>query len=134
MLAMLALDTNVLVRFLVRDDAAQFARASQLIASEVQAGRKLYLCQLVLLETSWVLRSRYQMGKANIIVAIQALLESSDVQFEDESCVEEALFNWKNQNADFADCLIIAHNRHSGCRATASFDSKANKLPGCIAV
>jgi predicted nucleic-acid-binding protein len=80
-----------------------------------------------------VLRSRYSLAKNLIIQAISGLLDASDVRFEDEPAVEEALFIWKDSAADFADCLIGAKNRRLGCRATATFDMKASKLPGFIA-
>ena len=131
---MLRLDTNVLVRYLVWDDEAQFEKARKLIKREVAAGRRVFVSQLVLLETEWVLRSRYSLPKNLIIAAISGLLDATDVRFEDESAVEEALFIWKDTTADFADCLIGTQNRRLGCRATASFDLRASKLPGFIAV
>ncbi len=130
---MLGVDTNVLVRFLVRDDEAQFEKARRLIRREVAAGRGVFVNQLVLLETEWVLRSRYRLAKHLIIEAISGLLEASDVRFEDEPAIEEALFIWKDTAADFADCLIGAKNRRLGCRATATFDVKASRLPGFVA-
>jgi predicted nucleic-acid-binding protein len=130
---MLGIDTNVLVRFLVRDDEAQFERARKLIKREVAAGRRVFVNQLVLMETEWVLRSRYDIPKNQIIAAISGLLDASDVQFEDEPAIEEALFIWKDSTADLADCLIGAKNRRLGCQATASFDAKAVKLPGFMA-
>jgi predicted nucleic-acid-binding protein len=130
---MLGVDTNVLVRFLVRDDEVQFEKARKLIKREVAAGRPVFVSQLVLLETEWVLRSRYNLPKPLIIGAISGLLEAADVRFEDEPAIEEALFIWKDSTADFADCLIGAKNRRLGCRATATFDAKAAKLPGLVA-
>ena len=130
---MLGVDTNVLVRFLVRDDEAQFEKARKLIKREVASGRRVFVSQLVLLETEWVLRSRYSLPKNLIIEAISGLLDAADVRFEDEPAIEEALFIWKDTIADFADCLIGAQNRRLGCRATATFDVKASKLPGFIA-
>ena len=130
---MLGLDTNVLVRFLVRDDEAQFEKARRLIKREVAAGSGIFVNQLVLLETEWVLRSRYSLTKNRIIEVISGLLEASDVQFEDEPAIEEALFTWKDASADFADCLIGAKNRRLGCRATATFDVRAGKLAGFVA-
>ena len=129
---MLGIDTNVLVRFLVRDDEAQFDKARRLIRREVAAGRSVCVSQLVVLETEWVLRSRYAMPKMAIIAAFSGLLNAADVQFEDEPAIEEALFVWKDSAADFADCLIGARNRRLGCRATATFDVKASTLPGFI--
>lgn len=130
---MLGVDTDILVRFLVRDDEAQFDKARKLIKREVAAGRSVFVSHLVLLETEWVLRSRYSLPKNLIIDAISGLLDATDVQFEDEPAVEEALFVWKDAAADFADCLIGAKNRRLGCRATVTFDAKASKLPGFIA-
>ena len=130
---MLGLDTNVLVRFLVRDDEAQFDKARKLIKREVVTGRRVFVSQLVLLETEWVLRSRYGLPKIEIIVAISGLLDATDVQFEDETAIEAALFVWKDNAVEFADCLIGAQNRKLGCRATATFDLKAAKLPGFVA-
>jgi predicted nucleic-acid-binding protein len=130
---MLGVDTNVLVRFLVRDDEAQFEKARKLIKREVAGGRSVFVSHLVILETEWVLRSRYSLPKNLIIDAISGLLDAADVQFEDEPAVEEALFIWKDATADFADCLIGSKNRRLGCRATATFDVKAAKLPGFIA-
>ncbi len=130
---MLGLDTNVLVRFLVRDDEAQFDKARKLIKREVAAGRRVFVSQLVLLEAEWVLRSRYGLPKQQIVEVVSGLLDATDVQLEDEAAIEEALFTWKDATADFADCLIGARNRRLGCRATATFDAKAAKLPGFTA-
>ena len=130
---MLGVDTNVLVRFLVRDDESQFEKARKLIKREVAAGRRVFVSQLVILETEWVLRSRYSLPKILIIEAISGLLDAADVRFEDEPAVEEALFIWKDTTADFADCLIGAKNRRLCCRVTATFDVKASKLPWFIA-
>lgn len=127
---MIGIDTNVLVRFLVQDDETQFEKARRLIKREVAARRKVFVNQLVLLEAEWVLRSRYAVPKAHIIEAISGMLDSAELQFEDEPSIEEALFFWKDSTADFADCLIGAKNRRMGCRATATFDVKASKLPG----
>lgn len=130
---MLGLDTNVIVRFLVQDDQAQFERACKLIEREARRNDVVLVSLLVLMETEWVLRSRYGFPKADIVAAFSGLLDSVELRFEDEPSIEEALFIWKESTAEFADCLIAARNRALGCRATASFDVKAAKVPGCIA-
>ena len=129
---MLGLDTNVLVRFLVRDDAEQFERARRLIKREVGQGEPVLISLLVLLETEWVLRSRYALSKADILGVFSSLLEAAELLFEDEAAIEEAVFTWRDSAAQFADCLINARHRQLGCRATATFDSKAAKLTGFI--
>jgi predicted nucleic-acid-binding protein len=128
----LGLDTNVLVRFLVRDDERQFAAACALINPEGGDAEEILVSLMALLETEWVLRSRYGMPKEEIIETISALLGTEGMWLEDESAVEEAIFNWKNGTANFADCLIGSRNRRLGCRATATFDAKAARLPGFV--
>ena len=114
---MLGLDTNVLVRFLVRDDEEQFERAEKLIRRSANTGDPVYISLLVLLESEWVLRSRYKLSKPEIL-----------------GTFSELLFVWKDSPAQFADCLIGARYRALGCDATATFDSDAVKLPGWVGV
>jgi len=131
---MLGLDTNVLVRFLVQDDLGQFERARRLIKREVSRGEPVLISLLVLLETEWVLRSRYALSKVETLATLSSLLETADLRFEDEHSIEEALFAWKESTADFSDCLINARDRRLGCQATATFDTKALKLAGFVSV
>ncbi len=129
---MLGLDTNVLIRYLVRDDETQFEKARKLIRRETAAGRPVFISLLVLLETEWVLRSRYGLTKPEILGAFSSLLDTDDLRLESEPAIEEALYLWKDNATDFADCLIGAQNRRMGCTATATFDAKAAKLPGFV--
>ena len=101
---MLGIDTNVLVRFLVRDHSAQFERARRLIRREVAAGDDVFVSLLVLLETEWVLRSRYQLPKAEIIAIVSGLLDATEIRFEDEAAIEKTLFLWNDSAAEFARC------------------------------
>lgn len=127
---MLGIDTNVLVRLLVRDDRAQASRARELVTQAVDRQRVVWVSLLVMIETEWVLRSRYGFEKTAILQLIVSLLETRELTFEDEPAIEEALHNWKDSACGFADCLIIAHNRRAGCAATVSFDRRAARLPG----
>lgn len=129
---MIGIDTNVLVRFLIRDDQEQFERAQKIIRREANRGEPVFISHLVLLETEWVLRSRYKLSKAEILGAFSDLLSSVDLSLEEESSIEEALYAWKDSPAQFADCLIGAHHRTCSCEGTASFDTDALKLPGYV--
>jgi len=131
---MIGIDTNVLVRYLVRDDQAQFDKARRLINRELIQGESVLVNLVVLLETEWVLRSRYELLKAEIIAAFSSLLDAAELTFEDEPSVEQAVYTWRDASAEFADCLIGARNLGLGCRATATFDGKALKIPGFVAV
>jgi hypothetical protein len=84
---MIGLDTNVLIRFLTRDDEDQFQRAQRLIRREAGTGDPLLVSLLTLLETEWVLRSRYKLTKMEILGSFSDLLGS----------VEEALYLWRTR-------------------------------------
>lgn len=130
---MLGIDTNILVRLLVADDAAQTRRAQQLVEGAQRDNGVVLISLLVMIETEWVLRSRYELEKTTTLAALRRLLETRELSFEDEPAIEEALFNWQDSSCGFTDCLIAAHNRRLGCRATATFDGKAARLPGFVA-
>ena len=131
---MLGLDTNVVMRLLVSDDAKQTRRARNLVDQVLSRDESVLVSMLVLIESEWVLRSRYGFKRHEILGMFRALLEARELSFEDEPAIEEALFRWTDSACGLADCLIVAHNRQLGCRATATFDSKAARLPGTLAV
>ena len=127
----IAIDTNVLVRLLVRDDDAQYAAAQRLVNQASAAEEPVLIVLGALLETEWVLRSRYKLDKPRIGAAFVALLESSDVEFEHPPTVEEALYVWaQHPGADFADCLLTARAAHLGRSRFLTFDAGAARLPG----
>ena len=113
---MLAVDTNVIVRYLTRDDAEQFASASALIGSE-----DVYVCMTVLLETEWVLRRGYRFSRERIIAALAAFAGLRRVRLEDPSVAARAL-DWMRSGMDFADALHLA--KAEGCEAFVSFDQR----------
>lgn len=127
----IAIDTNVLVRLLVRDDEAQYAAAQRLVAQTAVTEEPVLILLCALLETEWVLRSRYKLDKASIAGAFTALLESGDVEFEHPPSVEEALYVWvQHPAAEFADCLLTARAAHLGRSRFLTFDADAARLPG----
>ncbi len=125
-----ALDTNVLVRFLVRDDPAQAAAATGLIRRVAAAGEPLFVPITVALELEWVLRSSYGFAKANIARTLGHLLSTSELSFESEAAVEHALLLWQEGRADFSDCVHVALAAQSGEQPLWTFDRKASALPG----
>jgi predicted nucleic-acid-binding protein len=127
----IAIDTNVLVRLLVRDDETQHAAARRLVDQAAAAEEPVLIVLCALLETEWVLRSRYRLDKASVAAAFSALLESADVEFEHPPTVEEALYMWsQHPGADFADCLLSARAAHLGRSRFLTFDVGAARLPG----
>jgi len=129
---MIGVDTNVLVRYLVRDDEEQFEAARRLIDRAFDASEPVMISLAVMAETEWLLRSRYDLPKADIAAAFSALLDAGDLVFEDEPKLEHVLYAWKDSRADFTDCLINARHQRLGCRATATFDARAFEVEGVI--
>jgi predicted nucleic-acid-binding protein len=128
----LGLDTNVLVRLLVSDDAAQTRKARELVERCAGRGEQVLVSLPVIVEAEWVLRSRYEMGKAEILALFRDLLAVRELTLENESSIEEALFYWQDSRADFVYCLIVAHHRRLGCSRTATFDARAARLAGFV--
>ena len=121
---MLAVDTNIIVRYLTADHPEQFAKASALIH-----GEDVYVCTTVLLETEWVLRRGYRFSRDQIIAALTAFAGLPRVTLEDPALAAKAL-DWTRAGLDFADALHLAE----GCEAFVSFDQRfaavANTLSG----
>ena len=121
---MIALDTNVLVRLLVKDDPDQFAQAVAVLERAAEAEEPCFLSGAVLCETAWVLASRYGAGRAEILSAMAELAGDGRYAFDDADALAEALRAFENGRADFSDYLIGASARRRGARTTYSFDRK----------
>ena len=127
---MAALDTNVLVRFLVQDDARQGAAASRLIRSGLEAAGALFVPITVVLEREWVLRSSFRFDKVAVLQALFGLLGSFELAFESEGALEAALGNYADGKVDFADCLHAALAMVAGHQPLWTFDKVAAKVDG----
>jgi predicted nucleic-acid-binding protein len=130
---MTGLDTNVLVRFFVQDDAAQFERADSLMQS-LSVANAGYISLIVLAEFAWVLRTNYDVSKAQFIDYIRQLLDSPQILIENESALKQGLSRFLISNADFADCVIERVCSLAGCSQTMTFDAKAAKSAGMILI
>lgn len=123
---MVAVDTNVVVRFLMRDDPRQSERARALFNDG-----PVFLSKTVALETEWVLRSLYGLPAAAIADGMTRLLGMENVECEDEAAVTQAM-DWCRAGIDFADALHLASSRVAG--AFATFDTalarRARRLIG----
>lgn len=128
---MVGIDTNVLVRFIVRDDRQQAEAARAAIGRAMAANEPLAVSLLTILETEWVLRSRYRFDKEVVVRTFKMLLEAGDVLIEGEETLEQALYLFEDSSADFADCLMVARYQRMGCATMLTFDENAAKLAGC---
>lgn len=125
-----ALDTNVLVRYLVQDDAAQFAAARRLIRRCVADDATLFVPVTVVLELEWVLRSSFGFGKQAVLATLSSLFSATELSVESARALEVALQLFRQGSADFADCLHVALAAQAGEQPLWTFDKGAAKVDG----
>ena len=122
---MIALDTNVVVRFLAQDDDAQSPIATQLISrlSRAQPG---FISAIVLAEISWVLARAYKVSRQDIAQTVEGLLRSAELVVENAEAAYRALALYRASNAgEFADALIAQTAALAGASETVTFDRRA---------
>lgn len=136
---MIAIDTNVLLRYLLDDDLEQSEQAAALITGR----RMILVTDVVLAETLWTLKGKkYQLKKAELVAVVETLFQEKNIQFEDDQVVWQALSDYrqskgvKGKEADFADTLIInkarfmAKLKRQKLSGVYTFDLVAQSLPG----
>ena len=120
-----AIDTNVLVRLLVRDDVQQVGAAEKFVA------KGAWVSQLVLVETLWVLDAVYGRTAAQIAAAVDRLLAHADLSLQDAEVVAAALGQFRAKPAlGFSDCLVLEVARKAGHLPLGTFDRQLGKLAG----
>ncbi len=130
---MIALDTNVLVRFLVVDNKAQSAKAVKLVERVVASNETLFVSDVVICETVWVLLSAYQVSRTEISDILGQLLKATHLSFRDVDSLVRALEAFAAGKGDFADYVIKEHARAAGCEGVATFDRALLKEEGFVA-
>src|SRR5688500_383412 len=120
---MRAVDTNVLVRLVARDDVRQTASAEAFVTSGA------WVSHLVLVETTWVLESVFGLNHAQIAVAVEMLLNHRDLVIQDPDVVAAALAHYtKKPKLGFSDCMVLEVARKSGHPPLGTFDRQLGKL------
>lgn len=122
---MRAVDTNLLVRLIARDDAAQAAAAEAFVAPGA------WVPQIALVEAIWVLGSIYGMKPQQIAAAVEMLLSHKDLTLQDADAVTAALSHFRKRPAlGFSDCLVLEASRKAGHLPLGTFDRRLGKLEG----
>lgn len=119
---MRALDTNALVRILVRDDRAQAQRALELLEEAERRGERFLVVHLVVLELVWVLSAVYELGRSDVIDAIESLAQMPVLEFEDREVVQGMVRLGRAETADLPDLLIGLAARAAGADSTWTFE------------
>jgi predicted nucleic-acid-binding protein len=117
---MLAVDTNIVIRYLLGDHPSQSTKARELIQNN-----EIFLCTTVLLEAEWVLRSIYDFSPTQIAEALVALVGLPKVTLQDAVLTANAL-EWLGKGADFADALHFLASEH--CNEFVTFDAQLAKV------
>lgn len=136
---MIAIDTNVLLRYLLNDEPLQSAKAGKLISGQ----KVILITDVVLVETLWTLKGKkYQLGKTDCVAVLTALFKEPNFRFENGQVVWMALNDYRKAKsvggkmADFSDALIVHKakfiaGRHSETLSGMyTFDVAAQQLPG----
>lgn len=124
---MIAIDTNILVRVFIDDEStAQIKSARQLVKN----AKKIFLTQIVLVETTWVLLRAYKLTKEQVLFILQEIHENAAFILENEEQFNRAFILYKKNPVDFSDCFILASTQAAAISHLYTFDSKFAKIEG----
>ena len=130
---MIGLDTNVLVRYIMQDDARQSALATRLVES-LSVESPGFVPLVSVLELAWVLSSAFALDRGQVVQAFESLLRTKEIAVERAEIVWKALRVFRSANAEFADCLIERSAAVAGCDRTMTFDRGAARSCGMTLV
>jgi predicted nucleic-acid-binding protein len=124
---MIAIDTNILVRVFIDDESTtQIKNARQLVRN----AKKVFLSQVVLVETTWVLLRAYKLTKEQVLFILQEIHENAAFILENEEQFNHALTLYKKNSVDFSDCIILASTQSAAIPSLYTFDAKFAKIEG----
>ena len=127
---MIGVDSNVLVRFFVDDDAKQAESARRFMKQRTRDD-PAFVSALVLAEFAWALKANYDYEKDRVYAALAIVLGSFNIVVEQEKLIAEALRTGRARGADVADSIIAALALEAGCERIVTFDrSAARGIPG----
>ena len=126
---MIAIDTNVLMRYLVRDNLQQVAAAQALLES-LTPDNPGFICREVLIETVWVLERSYGLPRAQIADVLEELRHTDSLVFEVEDDLASSVLRYRSGGADFSDLMILAAAQRAGANPLYTFDRRLARFPG----
>ncbi len=121
---MIGVDTNVLVRFVLNDDADEFRKATVFLSSRTR-DEQAFVSIIVLVEFIWVLRSRYRYSQEQVADVIGTLMSSPALAFEEGQFLSTLIRGGKVKSGDLADHLIAFCAERAGCSHTVTLDEPA---------
>jgi predicted nucleic-acid-binding protein len=125
---MIGLDTNVIVRFLVRDDEKQAQSVYARFKKAEMAGEHLCISLTVILETIWVLESAYGLSRDDILGSFETMRQMPLFEFENGNVLDNLINEGRKTRLDLSDLLIAFSAQAAGCDSVLTFDKKASRL------
>ena len=122
---MIAIDTNILVRYLTQDDEKLASIATRFLEQHVNKTNYIYINNIVICELIWVLERGYRYTKTQITEVIKEILTSSEFCFENRELLWLSLENYRMTKADYSDIVICLCNKSKGCENTFTFNQAA---------
>ncbi len=126
---MIALDTNVVVRFLVQDDEKQ-SKAAMSFMNSLTPHAPGYICREVIIEVVWVLERAYHLSRKQIVPVIEGLISSKELVVEGDDRVGIALSHYLNGGSGFSDRMILLAAEGAQCSELVTFDKALAKATG----
>ncbi len=124
---MIGIDTNVLVRYIAQDDAAQSRLATSFIEKACTAAKPGFVGLVVLLEVVWVSESIYRAAREDVADIVRKILTIKQLVVQDAETAWKALRLFESSKVDFADCLVVYSALGAGCESVVTFDKQASK-------
>ena len=125
---MKAIDTNILIRFLVGDDELQAKKVYSIFKKTESEKKELFVPLLVVLEMIWVLESVYDISRTEILYSISDLLLMPIFKFDQQSALQQLVHSAQGNKYDLSDLLISHSAKVNGCEVVITFDKKASKF------
>ncbi len=124
---MIAVDTNVLIRFFIHDDKRQSKLVTKLFSVQESNEEKIFISNIVLVELVWVLKKGYEIPKKEIIKTLQLLILNKIFMLEDRQIIKQTVKKYEQKSGDFADYLIGETGFKYHANTTFTFDKKSGK-------
>jgi predicted nucleic-acid-binding protein len=123
---MKAVDTNILIRFLTKDDEKQSEKVRIMFENAEKTGQTFLICTSVVLELIWVLKSVYELSDDDVKMTLEKLLQFPVLEFENGALISKIIGHHEKHIPDISDLLIGLNALVCGCEKTITFDKKAS--------
>ena len=126
---MAAVDTNVIIRYLVGDDAEQ-AEAGRVLLESFSPEEPAFICREVMLEVAWVLERSYHFTRSQVAEALMDLTASDSLTVENSDDVAAAAHFYRQHGVGFSDLMVLSAAERAGATPLYTFDRRLARMEG----